>query len=258
VDATLAAIYRYPVKGLSPEPMAEVALSPGECLPQDRRFAVALGTARFDPERPEWLPKTAFVMLMRDERLARLSTHFDAATGLFSIEADGRLVLTEAIAAPEGGRRVAAFLENFLEGAVSGPLHVVMAPGHSFADARRKPNATTGQYVSLINLASIRALEAAVGEPVDPLRFRANLYCDGPPAWRELDWLGSEIGIGAVRVRPVAAITRCAATEVNPRTAERDLAVVAALESHFGHNLMGIYTEVVKGGDIAIGDPIIG
>src|SRR5262249_37269585 len=132
--------------------MAGVTLSPGECLPQDRRFAVALGTTRFDPERPEWLPKTAFVMLMRDERLARLSTRFDAATGLFSIEANGRPVLTEAIAAPEGGRRVAAFLENFLEGAVSGPLHVVMAPGHTFADARRKPNATTGQYVSLITL----------------------------------------------------------------------------------------------------------
>jgi uncharacterized protein YcbX len=256
VDATLAAIYRYPVKGLSPEPLIRVALSRGECLPQDRRFAVALGTTRFDPQRPEWLPKTAFVMLMRDERLARLATRFDAATGLFSVEADGRLVLSEAIAAPEGGRRVAAFLEDFLEGAVKGPLRVVTAPGHAFADARRKPNARTGQYVSLINLASIRALEAAVGEPVDPLRFRANCYFDGVPAWRELDWLGGEVGIGAVRLRPVAAITRCAATEVNPRTAERDLPVVAALERHFGHNLMGIYTEVVLGGDIAVGDPI--
>jgi uncharacterized protein YcbX len=256
VDATLAAIYRYPVKGLSPEPLAEVTLSPGECLPQDRRFAVALGTTGFDPNRPEWLPKTAFLMLMRDERLARLSTRFDPTTGLLSIETDGRALLTEAIAEPEGGRRIAAFLEDFLGGAVRGPLRVVMAPGHAFADARRKPNATTGQYVSLINLASIRALEATVGEPVDPLRFRANCYCDGLPAWRELNWLGGEIGIGDVRLRPVAAITRCAATEVNPRTAERDLAVVAALERHFGHNLMGIYTEVVIGGSIAIGDPL--
>ena len=32
-----------------------------------------------------WLPKTHFIMLMRDESLARLRTRFDAATGLLSI-----------------------------------------------------------------------------------------------------------------------------------------------------------------------------
>ncbi len=52
----------------------------------------------------------------------------------------------------------------------------------------------------------------------------------------------------------IAAITRCAATEVNPTTAERDLDIPAALQRNFGHNLMGIYAEVMAGGDIAIGD----
>ena len=74
---------------------------------------------------------------------------------------------------PAGYRLVAEFLGNFLGDAVNGPLRVVEAPGHAFADARRKPNATTDKYVSLTNRASITALEAAMGVPVDPIRFRA-------------------------------------------------------------------------------------
>jgi uncharacterized protein len=54
----VVAVYRYPIKGLSAEKMDRVVLTPGECLPDDRRFAIALGSTRFDPEHPEWLPKT--------------------------------------------------------------------------------------------------------------------------------------------------------------------------------------------------------
>jgi uncharacterized protein YcbX len=75
---TVTAIYRYPVKGLSAERMDRVALMPGQCLPHDRRFAIALGSTRFNPQRPEWLSKIHFIMLMRDEKLARLETRFDA------------------------------------------------------------------------------------------------------------------------------------------------------------------------------------
>ena len=253
---TIAAIYRYPVKGLSPEPLGSVALTPGRCLPHDRRYAIALPTTRFDPARPEWLSKTHFLMLMRDEKLAELTTRFDAEAELLTIERDGRTVLRERLAEEDGRRRTAAFFDEFLAGAAEGGLRIVEAPGHSFADARRKPNATTDQYVSLINLASIAALEQSIGAAVAPLRFRANVYFEGMPAWSELDWLEREIAIGGARLRIVSAITRCAATQVNPATAERDLDIVGGLQRGFGHNLMGIYGEVVEGGEIALGDTI--
>ena len=51
--------------------------------------------------------------------------------------------------------------------------------------------------VSIINLASVAAIEDVIGAPVDPLRFRANVYVEGWPAWREFDLLGQEIAIGA-------------------------------------------------------------
>ena len=48
----IAQIFRYPVKGLSPEPMPKVELKPGGCIPMDRAFALAHGSTEFDPMKP--------------------------------------------------------------------------------------------------------------------------------------------------------------------------------------------------------------
>lgn len=256
MDATITDIYRYPVKGLSPERLERVGLAPGRCLPEDRRFAIALGSTAFDPQNPQWLSKQHFIMLMRDEALAQLQTRFDPASGTLTIARGGREVLHEHIGEAEGAARIAAFYRDFLDNPELGELRVVAAPGHAFADARKKPNATADQYVSLINRASIAALEAAIGTAVAPLRFRANVYFDGLPAWRENDWIGREVALGNARLRIVSPITRCAATQVNPETAVRDLDIVGELMRHFGHNLMGVYGEVIAGGEIAAGDAL--
>jgi MOSC domain-containing protein len=247
----IAAIFRYPVKGLSAERLERIALTAGECLPHDRRFALALPSTRFDPERPEWLAKTHFVMLMRDEKLAELHTRFDVASGELTIEHQGAVALRASLSDPDGRRAVSEFVADLLGPAIERPLRVAEAPRHAFADARRQPNATSDKYVSLINLASIAALEDVLRKPVDPLRFRANVYFAGVPPWRELDWVGREITLGAAQLKVVAPITRCAATQVNPATAARDLDIVGALRRGFGHNLMGIYAEVIAGGEIA-------
>ena len=244
------------MKGLSPEHLERVTLTPGESLPHDRRFAIAHASTRFDPARPAWLAKTNFLMLMRDEKLARLRTRFDAASGVFTIERDGRRQLEARITEDTGRRAVGDFFGEFLRESVAGTPRVVEAPGHTFADAKRKPNAATGQYVSIVNLASVAALARVAAAPVDPIRFRANLYLEGAPAWAELDWVGTEVTAGKARLHVVSAITRCAATQVNPATAERDLDVPALLAREFGHVHMGVYAEVLAGGDVVEDDEI--
>ena len=119
-----------------------------------------------------------------------------------------------------------------------------------FSDVAKK-------VVSIINLASVAALEGAVGQPVDPLRFRANLYVRGWPAWHEFDLLDREIHVGGkVRLKVVKRIVRCAATNVDPVTAARDLNIPKTLMQTFNHMDCGIYAEVIEGGDIAAGNTV--
>ncbi len=108
--------------------------------------------------------------------------------------------------------------------------------------------------VSFINLQSIRALEEQVGVPIDPARFRANVVLDGMPAFSELRLVGDEVRVGAARFRAVLNTRRCAATEVNPVNARRDLPIPRLLVRHFGANEMGVYGEVVGEGEVEVGD----
>ncbi len=223
---SIAAICRYPVKGLS-------------------------------PEHPEWLPKTNFVMLMRDEKLAQLRTRFDEQTGVFTIERDGQMLLSTRLTEDAGRLAISRFFADFLGDSLSGAPRIVEAPSHTFSDAKRKPNSATYKYVSIVNLASIEALEQVTRVPVDPIRFRANLYIEGAPAWAELGWVGAETTAGIARLHVVSAIIRCAATTVNPVTAERDLDIPVILRREFGHVHMGVYAEVVAGGETVKGDAVV-
>ena len=80
---------RYPVKGLSPEPLEQVTLTAGDYFPCDRIFAVEDGPSGFAPDNPQHFPKIKFLMLMRHEALARLKTHYDAPSGVLTIENEG-------------------------------------------------------------------------------------------------------------------------------------------------------------------------
>ena len=92
--------------------------------------------------------------------------------------------------------------------------------------------------------------------PVHPLRFRANLYVSGWPAWHEFDLLDQVITVGETRLKVVKRIVRCAAVNVDPESAARDLNIPQALMRRLGHADCGIYAEVIAGGSIAVGDTI--
>jgi uncharacterized protein YcbX len=91
---------------------------------------------------------------------------------------------------------------------------------------------------------------------VHPLRFRANLYVKGWPAWHEFDLVGQTIAIGEAKLRIVKRITRCAAINVDPDTAARDLNLPPALKQHLGRADCGVYAEVIAGGEVAEGNEI--
>src|SRR5438477_5377890 len=108
--ARIHAIYRYPVKGLSPEPLARTPLAAGETVPGDRLYAIENGPSGFDPAAPRHQPKTRYLMLMRNERLALLRTRFDLANHTLAIEFDGREVARGDLRAQAGRERIEKFL----------------------------------------------------------------------------------------------------------------------------------------------------
>ena len=247
--ATVESIYRYPVKGLSPERLDGVRLEPGQTLPSDRKYAIENGPSGFDPAAPGYFPKTQFLMLMRNERLATLDTRYEDASHTLTVRGEGRELARGDLSTREGRLAIEAFFRRFMPAELRGPPKVLTAPGHSFSDVAAK-------VVSIINLATVAAIETVVGVPVHPLRFRANLYVAGWPAWHEFSLVGQEIAIGAARLKVTKRIVRCAATNVDPDTGVRDLTIPATLLKTFDHMDCGTYATVIAGGAIAPGDSI--
>jgi uncharacterized protein len=247
LPARIAGLYRYPVKGLSPEPLPSVALGVGQTFPADRRYAIENGPSGFDPAAPAWLPKAHYLMLMRNERLAALQTRYEDLTHLLTIRRHGEVAARCDLETTAGRAAIEGFFAANFSNELKGPPKILSGGGHSFSDVARK-------VVSIINLGSVAAIENVAGLPVHPLRFRANLYVSGWPAWHEFELLGQTLAIGAARLKVVKRITRCAAVNVDPETAVRDLDIPPTLMRRLGHADCGVYAEVIAGGAIATGD----
>jgi len=247
--ARIDAIYRYPVKGLSPQKLERTALSPGQTLPADRLYAIENGPSGFDPAAPQYFPKQRFLMLMRNEQLATLRTDYDEASHTLTIGHEGRQAVHADLRTKEGRLAVEAFFRRFMPSELRGPPKVLHGENHSFSDVAKK-------VVSIINLGSVATVETAAGAAVDPLRFRANIYVAGWPAWHEFDLMGHTLEINGARLKVIKRIVRCAATDVDPATGIRDLTIPKTLQQTFKHADCGVYAEVTTGGDIATGAAI--
>jgi uncharacterized protein YcbX len=242
-------LYRYPVKGLTAEALESAEVETGGCIPWDRAFALAQGDAGFGPQHPQWLQKSNFMCLMKNAGIATLFSFFEPRTGMLAIRApDGSSVVENAFT--ESGRAsLGAFLAGYLGEEARGTPRFHHVPGHSFCDQRQK-------VVSLINLASLRDFEAKVGARRHRRRFRANVWFSGAAPWSERNWIGQQLQVGGAVLRVVKPITRCAATEVNPETGQRDADPVAELRGLYDHIELGVHAAVIEGGRFAVGDAI--
>jgi len=150
--AQIAGIYRYPVKGLTPEPLPRAALNIGQ-----RSWPTAATPSKTAPQasiRPSrnGCRNRIFLMLMRDEWLVPLKTHFDDASHVLTIRRDGEIVAQGDLETAEGRAAIEQFFASQHAGEIKGPPKILTSPGHSFSDVARK-------VLSIINLASLRAIE---------------------------------------------------------------------------------------------------
>src|SRR5215208_3477932 len=129
IQPSIHAIYRYPVKGLSAEPLARTRLERGQTIAGDRRYAIANGPSGFDPAAPSYLPKTRFLMLMRNERLARLQTDYDDATHVLSIRDGEQEVARGDLSTAPGRAAIESFFAAFSADELRGPPKVLESRG---------------------------------------------------------------------------------------------------------------------------------
>jgi GntR family transcriptional regulator/MocR family aminotransferase len=240
-------IYRYPIKGLSGQPVTGIELEPGKPFPFDRVFALARPGVPVDPYDPQWAKKGLFVMLMLDEALAQVRTHLDPETLLLQAWSGSDQVLCVKLDTVSGREELEALVHRLMPSLAEPPTLVRSRTGH-FMD---KPD----NVLSLINLATVRSLEEKWGCSIDPLRFRANFYVDGLKPWQEFEWIGSDIRLGDAVFRVDRRNGRCGATNVNPTTGQRDLDIPGSLRTSFGHKDLGVYLVTQKAGKVVVGDP---
>lgn len=243
-------LYRYPVKGLTSEPLDRVDLDAGATIAGDRAYAIENGPSGFDAAAPAFQPKTKFLCWFKNPRLAAIDARLDLARSVLFLKAEGYGQAIGRLDAPDGRQAIEAWLTRFMDGEAEGPLKLLAAPGHTFSDSGRK-------VLSLINLDSVAELSALEGRELDRRRFRGNLYFEGGMPWAEADWVGRTLAIGPVaRFRVVKTIRRCLATHVDPDRGIRDIATLDLLKQRRGNVDCGVYAEVIAPGVVAPGDAI--
>jgi uncharacterized protein len=232
---TVAALYRYPVKSMAGEELAETHLWwPG--LDGDRRWAfVRSGSLSPFP----WLTgRVAPAMI-------RYAPYFvDPANPMDSpVRVRTPAGADLALDAPELARDLAA-----QHGA---PVHLLHLGTGTFDSIG----------VSLLSTATLAGLGRALAAPLDVRRFRPNILVTpaDPTPYAEDGWLGGVLTFGAgpdaAQIRVSTQIERCMMVNLDPATATQDPAVLRAVaQEHAACASVGCV--VVRPGRIRRGDPI--
>lgn len=256
----VAALYRYPVKGGTPEPCDALTVLTEGRIAGDR----ALGFRFAGSGLPDtaWSKKLGYATLVNTPALARLAMRFDADTRHLRIAA-GDEVLADEHVDGEGRRRLAAAVEQYVLAQPNNPLagRPERAPLELIGDGvtPRYQDSEHGE-ITLHSRASLAAVaEAAGDDALSELRFRSNIAIEGIDAWAELAWIGHRLKIGAVEFDVVRHKTRCLATDANPATGAFDLKVMMTIKRAFSQPVSTFAVALVTsgvGGEIRVGDAV--
>ncbi len=231
--------------------MRTVTLRAGDGIPGDRLFGFARYNSGFDMQNPMPLPKDRFVVLLNEAALAGIQTDFEIESQALEINANGKIRRFD-MRESEDREKAAEFLSSEIDLKDPELPKFVSSTPHRFTDVS-VVSSQMMNAISVLNLPSVKKLGEQLNAEIHPARFRANIEIDGLPSFAELDAVGSVLRFGDVELKILSRTKRCAATEVNPKTAERDLKIPYLIRQLMGHMDMGVYVEVVNGGTLAVG-----
>lgn len=258
--ARIVALYRYPIKGFTPERVERLLILPDGRAAGDRVLNLRFADAPVADDA--WCRKYNGVVLANIPGLARLRTTYDHQLQRLTIALDGQVLVDERLEGA-GRQRIVDALTGYVLGLDENPLrgHPERLPLKLVGDGitPRYQDNEAGQ-VTLHSRETIASAATALGDPaLSEHRFRHNIVIEGVAAWEELAWLGKRVRIGAVEMDVVKAKTRCLATHANPDTGDRDLQVMQGLVNSFSQVQptlgIGMLTHGA-GGEVNIGDSV--
>ena len=250
IGGIISELYSYPLKGLNGQQIEVVEIEKNNMFPLDRIYAIENNNSKFNELNPIHFKKTAFLVLMRYEKLALLQTAYDHETNILTIRINNVIVAKGNLQESKGRKIIELFFLKYMHFSSDQALRLVSAKNHNFSDIKEK-------YISVINIETIKSLSKIAGFYIDPIRFRANIYLKDVEPWEEVNWLNKVILSGSAELIGIREITRCAATNVKPKTAIRDINIPNLLLKNFGHMNCGIYLQVTKGGLLKKHDDLV-
>ena len=262
--AIVTALYRYPVKGFTPEPRESLEVLASGRIRGDRVLAFLLGDAGESPQQVEgdgWWPKTNMLALVNTPALARLTLRYDEAARRMVVT-DGPRVLVDATLDEAGRARAAEVVGAWAAAQAEQPD--LDRPGR--LPLRLIGDGVTARYqdgnlgrVSLHGRGSLRALGTALADDaLDERRFRSNIVLDGLDAWEEFAWAGQAVCIGNVTFDVLAPAKRCLATHASPTEGVRDRDVMQTLVREFQQDAPSFAIMMLprEGGTVRLGDGV--
>lgn len=256
----VVALYRYPVKGFTPETCDSLTVLEEGRIAGDRALGFRFANSGLPEEA--WSKKYGFAVLVNTPGLARLNVRFDPGTRRLHVALGAEVLADDAL--DNGGRqRIAAAVERYVLGLPDNPLkgHPERMPLDLVGDGvtPRYHDSEQGQ-ITLHSRESLASVASAVGDPaLSEVRFRSNIVVDGVGAWEEQNWVGRKVCIGEVEFEVVRPKMRCLATHANPTTGERDLAVMPKLVQAFRQGEPTFAVAMMplgSGGEVRLGDQV--
>lgn len=258
----VSALYRYPIKGFTPEERKELVLTNTGRIVGDRvlSFRFPRGATPQDQGGRDYWPKGDGLCLRDFPALALLRLKYH--DGIVRLEAPHGL-LVEASAMEQPGVLIKAVLDFLTVADETDRIH---KPGHlpleligDGVTARFQDRAKG--FVSAHSRSSLASLSDAVGVNLDDRRFRSNVAISGWEPWTEAELIGRKLRIGDVVFDVDSPIIRCLATHANPDTGVRDAAVMTTLTRTIGldqpaFGILLLPTPEQEGAVIRVGDPV--
>ena len=223
-------LWRYPVKSMGAEELAEVDVS-WHGLAGDRRWAfIRNGVVQ---SGFPWLT------LREREDLSHYRPSF--------VEPARPDTSPTVVRTPSGG----------LFGVADPALGAELCPGGARVIKQDRGIFDTFQ-LALITTQTIVRLGEMVGARLDVQRFRPNILveaADGAP-FAEDGWVGSVLRIGGMRMRVDKRDGRCVVITIDPVTTERNPAILRAV-ARDRQGCLGVYGSTVEPGRVAVNDPVL-